>query len=370
MKKLKTPYYLIDESILLDNLQKIEYLRKMSGAKVLLATKCFSTWSVFPLIKKYVDGSISSSPFEVKLGYHKIGKETHAYSVGYSPEDIKFVNKYADKIIFNSVSQLKNLCHTVPPHKIGLRVNPGVSYSQFKLADPASLHSRLGESSHDLVRQVIPYIQGLMFHFNCENGNLDNLIENVRHIEYTYRDVLDIIKWISLGGGISFTSKGYPIERFSKFLRELSLKHHVQIYLEPGEAIVTGCAELVTTIVDITTNGLDTAIIDASTEAHMLDLLTYYTPAKISDVDKLGYEYRHIIGGRSCLAGDVFGAYYFDKPLSIGQEIRIQDAAGYSMVKKNWFNGLQMPSIVVKRLSGKIKVIRKFGFSDYRKSLS
>ena len=370
MKKLKTPYYLIDESILLDNLQKIEYLRKMSGVKVLLATKCFATWSVFPLIKKYVDGSTSSSPFEVKLGYQKIGKETHAYSVGYSPEDIKFVNKYADKIIFNSVSQLKNLCHNIPPHKIALRINTGVSYYKFKLADPVSLHSRLGESSHDLVRQVIPYIQGLMFHFNCENDNLDNLIENIRHIEYTNREIIDKVKWISLGGGIAFTSYGYPIERFAKFLREFSLKHHVQVYLEPGEAIITGCAELVTTIVDITTNGLDTAIIDASTEAHIPDLLIYHIPAMIPDVNKEGYSCRHIIAGRSCLAGDVFGTYYFEKPLSIGQEIRIQDAAGYSIVKKNWFNGLQMPSIVVKRLSGKIDVIRKFGFSEYKKSLS
>ena len=40
------------------------------------------------------------------------------------------------------------------------------------------------------------------------------------------------------------------------------------------------------------------------------------------------------------------------------------------MVKKNWFNGLKMPSIAVKRLNGRIDIVRKFGYRDFVSSLS
>jgi carboxynorspermidine decarboxylase len=371
MKKIDTPYYLIDESILLDNLKKIEYLQKFSGAKVLLATKCFSTWSVFPLIKKYISGTISSSLYEVKLGHDKIGKETHAYCVGYKPEELKIINRMADKIIFNSVSQFKNLCHNIPISKIGLRINPGVGYSPFELADPTIAYSRLGESSSENIKQVLPYISGAMFHFNCDNEDFDNLIENLNHIEFCYKDVFNSVKWISIGGGISFTSNTYPLDDLVFKLKEISKRNNnIQIYLEPGEAIITKSAQLVTTIVDIVHNVIDSAIIDASTEAHMLDLLTYHIPAKIENTNKNGYTYKYRIAGRSCLSGDIFGDYNFKSPLSIGGRICIQDAAGYTMVKKNWFNGLQMPSIVVKRLSGRTELIKKFCYKDFLKSLS
>ncbi|NVK74348.1 MAG: carboxynorspermidine decarboxylase, partial [Oceanospirillaceae bacterium] len=57
---IKTPYYLIDKAALLKNLEKIAYVRQQSGAKSLLALKCFATWSVFDLMQDYMDGTTSS----------------------------------------------------------------------------------------------------------------------------------------------------------------------------------------------------------------------------------------------------------------------------------------------------------------------
>ena len=102
MKKLTTPYYLIDENKLQKNLKVIQQVREASGAKSVLALKCFSTWGVFNLMRQYLDGTTSSSLFEARLGYEKFGKEVHAYSVGFSNSDIKAVRKFADKVIFNS----------------------------------------------------------------------------------------------------------------------------------------------------------------------------------------------------------------------------------------------------------------------------
>lgn len=58
-------------------------------------------------MREYMDGTTSSSLFEVRLGREKFGGETHAYSVAYAEDDIDDVVACADKIIFNSLSQLE-----------------------------------------------------------------------------------------------------------------------------------------------------------------------------------------------------------------------------------------------------------------------
>ena len=365
--KFETPYYLIDEANLLENLKKIECVRKHSGAKFVLALKCFSTWAVFPLMAKYMDGTTSSSLYETRLGYEKFGGETHAFSVAYSREDIAGIKKIADKVIFNSVSQLEMYYKEVKGLKIGLRINPGISYSHFDLADPARKYSRLGVFDKNEVLKVLDKVDGVMFHYNCENGDFGRFASMLDKIASKYNDILKKVSWVSLGGGLYFTKEGYPIDKFCKKLKEFSEKFNVQLYLEPGEAAITNSCELVTTVLDIVKNEKEIAIVDASTEAHMLDLLIYQTPAKIAE--KSGKN-EYIIAGRSCLAGDVFGTYKLARKLKIGSKARFADTAGYTMVKKNWFNGVKMPAIAVKRLNGKTEVVRQFTYSDFVKNLS
>ena len=366
--KLETPYYLIDESKLLKNLKRIRKIRDLSGAKSVLALKCFSGWSVFDLMRKYMDGTTSSSLYEARLGREKFKKEVHAYSVAFSKQEIKKVKPYTDKIIFNSLSQLKRFHKDVVGLDIGLRLNPGLSYSHFDLADPARKYSRLGVIDQKKVLESSSLINGLMFHFNCENDDFKNFSANLDILSLKYAGLLKKMAWVSLGGGIYFTKDKYPLDKFCKKLKDFSAKFKVQVYLEPGEAAITDSAELITKVLDITHNKIDIAIVDASTEAHMLDLLVYRQQAKINAAGRGRFKY--MIAGRSCLAGDVFGTYKFKKKLKVGSIIKINDAAGYTMVKKNWFNGLTMPSIAVKKLNGKVKLIRSFNYKDFLNNLS
>lgn len=365
---LPTPYYLIHERKLLENLRTIERIRDTSGAKCVLALKCFSAWSVFPFMKKYIDGTTSSSLYEARLGREKFGKEVHAYSVAFSSDEVQKVRQYADKIIFNSISQLKRYYNSVSSLNIGLRVNPQISFSHFDLADPARKLSRLGVVDKKSLSGIVPLIRGLMFHFNCENDNFNNFASSINFISRVYGDLLKKMEWVSLGGGIHFTKKGYPIKKFTKLLKDFSSKFGVQVYLEPGEAVITQSAELVTKVIDIVHNEIDIAIVDSSIEAHMLDLLVYQVNAKIDKSSKQG-KFEYVIAGRSCLAGDIFGAYKFRTRLKVGSTIKISDAAGYTMVKKNWFNGLKMPSIVVKKKNGSLRLIRRFEYEDFLNSL-
>ena len=368
MTKLTTPYYLIDETLLEKNLKIIQQVREISGAKSVLALKCFSTWSVFGLMRQYLDGTTSSSLFEARLGREEFGKEVHAYSVAFSKKDIKSVKKFADKVIFNSISQFMAHSENVRNLKLGLRVNPGISYSHFDLADPARKYSRLGVVDKTELMKISPLLSGIMFHFNCENDDFENLSTAIDLISQNYGNLLEKMEWVSLGGGLFFTKDGYPLDRFCQKLKKFSEKFGIQVYLEPGEAAITDCAELVTTVLDVMRNEIDIAIIDASVEAHMLDHLIYHTSPKITYPES--GRHRIMIAGRTCLAGDVFGEYRLKTRLKIGSEVRIADAAGYTMVKKNWFNGISMPSIVVRRLDGTVEIVRKFGYKDFKRNLS
>jgi len=363
-----TPYYLIDESRLVKNLEKIKIIRERSGAKSVLALKCFSTWSVFDLMKTYMDGTTSSSLYEARLGHEKFGKEVPAYSVVFSEEDIEGVLPFATKIIFNSVSQLKQFYPQAKKTPLGLRVNPGVSHSDFDLADPARKCSRLGATDIKEIEEVSDLLSGVMFHCNCENDSFEKFSALLDHISKHYAPLLKKLDWVSLGGGIFFTKDGYPLDAFCDKLAEFSKRFDVQVYLEPGEAAITRSGYLVTQVLDIVHNTMDIAIVDAAVETHLLDLLIYRQDAKIEDAPKDGHTY--MVAGRTCLAGDVFGTYKFKEKLQIGSLVPFADAAGYTMVKKNWFNGVPMPSIVVRRLNGRVEIVKTFTYQDYLDSLS
>ncbi|MDX0994322.1 carboxynorspermidine decarboxylase [Sinorhizobium medicae] len=364
---IETPYYLIDKSKLIRNMEKIAHVREKSGAKALLALKCFATWSVFDLMRDYMDGTTSSSLFEVRLGREKFGKETHAYSVAYGDNEIDEVVSHADKIIFNSISQLERYAERAVGIARGLRLNPQVSSSSFDLADPARPFSRLGEWDVAKVERVMDRINGFMIHNNCENKNFDLFDRLLAQIEERFGSLLERADWVSLGGGIHFTGDDYPVDAFSARLRAFSDRYGVQVYLEPGEASITRSTTLEVTVLDTLYNGKNLAIVDSSIEAHMLDLLIYRETAKVSPNEG---PHSYMICGKSCLAGDVFGEFRFADALKVGDRISFQDAAGYTMVKKNWFNGVKMPAIAIKELDGSVRTVREFTYADFEKSLS
>jgi carboxynorspermidine decarboxylase len=283
-------------------------------------------------------------------------------------EDIDELKNFSDKIIFNSISRLNTFYDKVSHLDVGLRVNPSVSYSEYDLADPGRKFSRLGVKEKALSQDVFDKINGVMFHYNCENDNFKNYTLLLDYISKTYKDILLKLKWVNLGGGVLFTQKDYPIEEFSEKLKRFSDNYNIQVYMEPGEAIVQNSGYLYTNIIDIIHNEIDIAIVNSSIEGHMLDLLTYRCDAESEDNESGDYTY--MITGNSCLAGDVFGTYNYGSKLKIGDTIKFTNTAGYTMVKKNWFNGLKMPSIVIKRLNGKYELIKSFNYNDFKYSLS
>ena len=360
---------MINEQALINNLEKAKQLKDISGAKLVLALKCFSTWGTFETMKPYLDGTTSSGPYEVKLGHETFGGETHAYSVGYSNADIETVKPLSDKIIFNSLTQLEaHYENCQGSASLGLRINPEMSVAGQDLANPARAYSRLGVKHALLNLSVLDKVDGFMFHMNCENKDVDAFITVLDHISNTFADYLKQLTWLSLGGGIFFTYPDYPIEKLGRALKAFANKHTLQIYLEPGEAIITRTTDLVVSVIDIVENDKKTAIVDSATEAHRLDTLIYNEPASVKEASKQG-KYPYIIGSCSCLAGDQFCETQFEQPLQIGQQLHLLDSAGYTMVKLNWFNGLKMPSIYFERVNSEIELLNSFDYQDFKATL-
>jgi carboxynorspermidine decarboxylase len=370
MKSPRTPCFVIRERDLLRNALRIQRLKELSGAKVVLALKCFSTWGVFDVLKPYLDGTTSSSPFEARLGYERFGGDTHAYSVGFSEQDVRDVTAFCDRIIFNSPSQLRRLRGLVPSHvSIGLRMNPEVSYARQDLANPARPYSRLGTKVADVTTELMAGVEGAMFHMSCENSDFPAIQKIIERTSKCFGPYLDRMSWVSLGGGIAYTSNDYPVGDFATLLRDFAERHGVQIYLEPGEAVVTKTTDLIVTVLDIVENGRKTVIVDSATETHRLDTLIFNEPPVIREASADG-AYEYLIGSSSCLAGDIFCAARFAEPLQVGDRLHVMDSGGYTMVKLNWFNGLRMPSVYCERLDGTLEVVNEFCFDDYVRAMS
>lgn len=364
---LATPYYLIDETLLEANLAKVDRLRALSGAKCVMALKAFATWSTFAQIAPHMDGSTSSSLNEVRLGREKFGGETHAYSVAWSDAEIDEAISYADKIIFNSIGQFERYAAKARHLPIGIRVNPGISHSHFDLADPARPYSRLGERDLARIESVMDRASGFMIHCNCENDSFESFSTLLGRFEEKLGSFFERIDWVSFGGGIHFTGENYPVDKLAERLKAFAERYRLQVYLEPGDAIVTQTTTLEVSVLDIVENEKQIAIVDSAVEAHMLDLLVYRETATIAPDTG---PHRYVIAGKSCLAGDVFGEFSFETPLLVGDRVSLLNAGGYTMVKKNWFNGVSMPSIAIRRKDGTVDLIRKFDYADYVASLS
>lgn len=371
---IETPYYVVEEKLLRENLEKLKYVIDRTGCKILLAQKAFSMFSVYPIISEYLDGTTASSLFEAKLGKEQFGKETHIYNPAYDPRDFPEIVAISDHIVFNSVEQWQRFRPQVEAadHDIqcGIRLNPEYAEVETDLYNPCFKYSRLGTTLANLEGKDVSGIDGFHFHTMCEQ-NSDVLKRTIPHIEEKFGKYLKEAKWINLGGGHHITRPDYDVETLIECVLYLKEKYDVQVYLEPGEAVALNTGFLVSTVLDITHNGMDIAILDTSAACHMPDVLEMpYRPEIIGAGEPGEKKYSYRLGGPTCLAGDIIGDYSFDKPLKIGSRIVFCDMAHYSMVKNNTFNGISLPSIVLHHMSGELEIVRKFSYTDFMMRLS
>lgn len=378
-----SPCFIVSEAALEKNARILGMVRQKTGCKILLALKAYALWKTFPLLRKHLQGVCASGLFEARLGREKFGKEVHTFSPGYTADEFPKILKFSDTVIFNSLSQWRMFGNAAAPKgvRFGLRVNPekSVAGKKFGLYDPCMPDSRLGIRSGELRGAGLRGITGLHFHALCEQ-NARELKTVLAAFEKKFFSLIRKMEWVNFGGGHHITREDYDtgalcglINGFKK--RYANIK---EVYLEPGEAVALNAGIFIATVLDIIPGKIKKAIINASAEAHFPDILLTrhegepYVPgiagAERRRTKRCGHEY--LIGGNSCAAGDVFGRYYFPGPLSAGSRLAFLDTAHYSMVKTNTFNGVPLPDIMILGQDGKLRTVKKFGYTAFKSRLS
>ena len=372
-QNVKTPCFVVDEKRLTDNLEILKDVSERAGCKILLAQKAFSMFYAYPLISKYLAGTTASGLYEARLGKEKFGGETHVFSPAYREDEFQEILKYADDIVFNSPTQVKKYAQKAKRlgKSVGLRVNPECSTQEgHAIYDPCSPGSRLGTTLANFDESILPLLDGLHFHTLCEQ-NSDDLETTAKAFEEKFGKYLKGMKWLNFGGGHHITRKDYDREKLISVVKHFREKFDVEVYLEPGEAVVLNAGFLVSTVLETMNNGMDIAILDTSAACHMPDVIEMpYRPPLMNSGEPNEKAFTYRLGGPTCLAGDVIGDYSFDEPLKEGDRVIFEDMALYTMVKTNTFNGMPLPSILYRKSDGEIITVKTFGYEDFVSRLS
>lgn len=370
---VSTPYFVVDERRLLHNLEILKQVAEESGCKILLAQKAFSMFSVYPLLRKYLCGTTASGLYEARLGKEEFGGETHVFSPAYRAEEFDELLQYVDDLVFNSPAQVRKygIRAKNAGKSIGLRVNPECSTQEgHAIYDPCAPGSRLGTTLEAFEEELVPLLDGIHMHTLCEQ-NSDDLEKTVEALEDKFGKWLPQMKWLNLGGGHHITRADYDRERLVRIIRRLREKYQLEVYLEPGEAVVLNAGDLVASVMEIVHNNMEIAILDTSAACHMPDVLEMpYRPPVQKSGNPGEKQYTYRFAGPTCLAGDVIGDYSFEEPLTEGSRVVFEDMALYTMVKTNTFNGMALPSIVFRDQEGEEHLVRTFSYEDFKNRLS
>lgn len=371
---LPTPAYVLDEAALKRNLATAARIKREAGCKILLATKAFALPAAFPLMRKVLDGTTASGEYEARLGHEEFGKEVHVYSPAYIDGEVERLTKLAKHIYFNSPHQIRRylpVLQQAPGVKIGIRINPGYSMATLggPLYDPCAPYSRFGATRAMLDDVPWEHVDILHAHALCEarDAGSTGLIE---HIAREFAPYIAEVDAVNFGGGHFINKKGYDVDKLIEAIKTFRTMFNVEVILEPGAGLVVDAGYLVSTVLDIHHNEKDIAILDASASTHMPDVLEVpYTP-EIIGADKPGvHPYNYILGGKTCMTGDIIGEYSFNSPLRPGDRLVFTDMMQYSFVKNNTFNGVPLPSFAVLSETGNYRILRSYGYDEFRRRL-
>lgn len=323
---------------------------------LLYSVKANALPGVLTALAPFVDGYGVSSLSEARTARTALGDEgrLHLCAVAVPPGDVAGLADNCDYVTFNSLSQLERWGPVFAGcASVGLRVNPGHSFLDDRRYDPCRRHSKLGVSLDDLAAsadRVVPLVDGLHVHSNCDSTDLGELQETVSILDSRIGSVLSQAKWINLGGGYLFDegTNVAPLEEAASLIRD---RYGAEVIIEPGAAFVRDSGYVVSDVLDLfDSDGKEVAVLN-TTVNHMPEVFEYqFRPDILSHSDVGTYEY--VLAGMSCLAGDVFGEYRFDEPLRVGSRVVFTDAGAYTIVKANTFNGIPLPTVYELRDDG------------------
>ncbi len=370
---IATPAYVLDVAALKRNLTIAARIKREAGCKILLATKAWAMPVAFPLMRDTLDGTTASGEYEARLGREEFGKEVHVYAPAYGPGEAERLTTIADHIYFNSPEQYRRFAPIAKAagRRVGVRINPGYSNATLggALYDPCAPGSRFGTTKSEI--DQLPWGDFDIFHVHalCESM-ADGSVGLIEHVAREFAAYIRKVKVVNFGGGHFINKPGYDVAKLIAAIKAFRAEFKVEVILEPGAGLVVDTGYLVASVIGIHHNDGDIAILDASASTHMPDVLEVpYTPAIVGAAEAGVHPHRYILGGKTCMTGDIIGEYSFAAPLAIGSRIVFTDMMQYSFVKNNTFNGTPLPDLAMLEEDGTYRVVRSFGYEEFRHRL-
>jgi len=374
---LETPFFVYDVDRIRARLQMLQTKANDIPLQILYSIKSASFVSLLQAITVDLDGLSTSSLFESRLAREVLGNNgtVHLSTVALLPDQIDELMSCCDHININSLSQWQRYGDLFKGKvECGLRINPMTNYVNDPRFDPCRANSKLGVSFDNLLSTLaddpnaFTGLSGLQFHNNCESRDLQQLVETCRILLESCRGLIKQIDWINIGGGYLFNEES-DMQGLVDSVRLLNDAGFNRIYFEPGKAIVGDTGYLVSSVVDLfRSNEKEIAILDCSIN-HLPEVFEFqYQPDIYPQVNGGDYEYR--LSGLTCLSGDIFGDYRFNRPLQLGDQIIFRDVGAYMLVKANMFNGINIPSVYLHAEESGLTLIKQHTFQDFQNRLA
>jgi len=363
-----SPAFVLDEAEIIKTLKALDSLRQQCGCKVLYSIKALPFSAVMEMAKPWVDGFSVSSLFEARLADEVLAGQgsIHLTTPGIRPDELDELSLLCSHISFNSLSQYQRLSGAAKAQaSVGLRLNPKLSFLHDDRFDPCRQHSKLGVAIDELFHSTcLDHIQGLHVHNVFSATDFTPLIKTVEKLQARLGDGLAQLKWLNLGGGYLF-DQIEDHRPFVDLVTQLKNDFSIEVYIEPGKAVVGHAGHLMATVLDsFVSDGKAIAVLDTSVN-HNPEVFEYQRQPELHEHDPNG-QYATVLAGSTCLAGDVFGEYRFKEPLAVGDRVFFKNVGAYSLIKANRFNGYNLPDIYVSN-SGQIKKLKHYTYQDYRR---
>jgi carboxynorspermidine decarboxylase len=370
---IRTPAYVLDAAALKRNLETAARVKREAGVKILLATKAWAMPAAFPMMRDVLDGTTASGEYEARMGREEFGREVHVYAPAYGPGEVERLTEIADHIYFNSPEQiaLGLPLAKAAGREVGIRINPGYSNATVggALYDPCAPCSRFGTTVDEI--DQLPWDDIDIFHVHALCESLaDGSVGLIEHVARNFAPYLKRVSVVNFGGGHFMNKPGYDVAKLIAALSAFRAEFGIEVYLEPGAGLVVDTGYLVSTVIGLHHNAKDIAILDASASTHMPDVLEVpYTPVVLGAGEPGVLAHSYLLGGKTCMTGDVIGEYSFAEPLKPGSRVVFSDMMQYSFVKNTTFNGTPLPDLAILHEDGRYEVVRTFGYDEFRRRL-
>lgn len=361
-----TPSFVLDEQAIVSNLKSLVELKKQSSCQVLYSIKALPLEKVLQLASNYLDGLSVSSLFEARLAKEVLGKRgsIHITTPGLRHNEFKELSTLCSHISFNSNSQFTRLQSESPSSaSLGLRLNPKLSFANDSRFDPCRPHSKLGIDFASLP-EIPSQIKGLHFHTVFSSTDYLPLETTVNLLEQYYSHYLPNLTWLNLGGGYLHPQINNK-QPFIDLSKKLQKKYSLEVFIEPGKAIVNNAGAIISTVIDFFISDQKNIIVLDTSVNHNPEVFEYQKPPELFEADSQG-SHPCIIVGSSCLAGDVFGEYSLKKIPQIGDRLVFFNVGAYSLIKANRFNGYNLPDVYWVDKKNTVSLIKHSTYQDYR----